>query len=160
MKVTNDPIRINGVRVNEGEGTADLSVAAILDASPNWPSDARVLLGFHAGGDIVSPEQHGFSTTPRKAVDIAQALVESANDVAIAAPHDAAPGAPHRVVDATATVLYLTKDERTILRYVMSTLDPEYGDPLKDTYELGDDEPKDPYATLKSLIEKIVAGAR
>lgn len=49
----------------------------------------------------------------------------------------------------------LTKDELTILKYLLSTNDGEWGDPLKDTYELGDDEPDDPYAALKSMSSKI-----
>lgn len=48
----------------------------------------------------------------------------------------------------------LTKDELTILRYVMH--DTEYtGEPLKDTYELGEDEPEDPYVVLGILRDKI-----
>lgn len=49
--------------------------------------------------------------------------------------------------------LDLTKDELTILRYVVP--DGRHGDPLKDTYELGKDEPEDPYAVLKTLYAKI-----
>lgn len=48
----------------------------------------------------------------------------------------------------------LTKDELTILQYVVPHYDG-WGDPLKDTYELGDDEPDDPYAVLKTLKKKI-----
>lgn len=49
--------------------------------------------------------------------------------------------------------LNLTKDELTILKYVVP--DSNSGDPLKDTYELGDDEPEDPYKVLGSLYKKI-----
>lgn len=51
--------------------------------------------------------------------------------------------------------LDLTKDELTILKYVIPVDD--WGDPLKDTYELGDDEPERPYDVLESLREKIYA---
>ena len=47
----------------------------------------------------------------------------------------------------------LTKDELTVLHYVVP--DDNRGDPLKDTYELGDDEPEDPYAVLQTLRNKI-----
>lgn len=47
----------------------------------------------------------------------------------------------------------LTKDELTILQYVMP--DPRFGDPLKDIYELREDEPEDPYVVLKTLTKKV-----
>lgn len=47
----------------------------------------------------------------------------------------------------------LTKDELTILKYVVP-YDSD-GDPLKDTYELQDDEPEEPYAVLKTLRKKL-----
>lgn len=47
----------------------------------------------------------------------------------------------------------LTKDELTILHYVVPY--DNHGDPLKDTYELGDDEPQDPYKALASLRSKL-----
>ena len=50
-------------------------------------------------------------------------------------------------------VLKLTKDELTILQYVIPG--DSYGDPLKDTYELGDDEPEDPYGALSTLHTKV-----
>ncbi len=50
-------------------------------------------------------------------------------------------------------VLKLTKDELTILKYVMP--DSRWGDPLKDTYELEDNEPDDPYAVLKAVGSKV-----
>jgi hypothetical protein len=49
--------------------------------------------------------------------------------------------------------LKLTKDELTILQYIIP--DGQWGDPLKDTYELGDDEPDDPYGALDSLRPKV-----
>jgi hypothetical protein len=49
--------------------------------------------------------------------------------------------------------LELTKDELTIMKYVIPR--NPVGDPLKDTYELGDDEPDDPYAVLRSLYRKV-----
>jgi hypothetical protein len=51
--------------------------------------------------------------------------------------------------------LDLTKDELTILKYVIPC--DSWGDPLKDTYELGDDEPEEPYKVLATLREKIYA---
>lgn len=54
--------------------------------------------------------------------------------------------------------LDLTKDELTILVYLLSITEHE-GDPLKDTYELGDEEPKDPYAALKSMSAKVYRAA-
>lgn len=53
--------------------------------------------------------------------------------------------------------LDLTKDEHTILNYIISISSSDYGDPLKDTYELGDDEPEDKYEVLKSLAKKVHA---
>lgn len=49
--------------------------------------------------------------------------------------------------------LELTKDELTILQYVIPA--DSWGDPLKDTYELGDDEPRDRYAVLATLYKKV-----
>lgn len=51
--------------------------------------------------------------------------------------------------------LDLSKDELTVLRYLTSTAASGRGDPLKDIYEEGDDEPEDPYGSLKSLAAKI-----
>jgi len=52
--------------------------------------------------------------------------------------------------------LDLTKDEWTILQYVIHGANSPYAaDPLKDTYELGDDEPKDPYGALETLAKKL-----
>jgi hypothetical protein len=51
--------------------------------------------------------------------------------------------------------LELTKDELTILRYVMDITTSAWGDPLKDTYELGKDEPDDPYAVQATLRGKV-----
>lgn len=51
--------------------------------------------------------------------------------------------------------LNLTKDELTILKYIVPV--DSWGDPLKDTYELGDDEPEDPYKALATLRKKIYA---
>ena len=51
--------------------------------------------------------------------------------------------------------LDLTKDELTILKYVIPV--DNWGDPLKDTYELREDEPEDPYAVLATLRQKIRA---
>jgi hypothetical protein len=52
--------------------------------------------------------------------------------------------------------LDLTKDELTILLYVVNGANSKYAaDPLKDTYELGDDEPKDPYKALRSMAKKL-----
>ena len=52
--------------------------------------------------------------------------------------------------------LDLTKDELVILRYRVDTADSPYAaDPLKDTYELGSDQPKDPYGALRSLAQKV-----
>lgn len=70
---------------------------------------------------------------------------------------------PHECLDGKCThgtrtfTIELTKDELTILHYVMprdwgGSFD---GDPLKDTYELHEDEPEDPYATLRTLVGKI-----
>lgn len=52
----------------------------------------------------------------------------------------------------------LTVDESTILRYlVRAAASPYARDPLKDTYELGNKEPANPYAALKSLASKFAA---
>jgi len=56
-------------------------------------------------------------------------------------------------VESKKYVLDLTKDELTILKYVIP--DSSWADPLKDTYELGDDEPENPYEVLDSLHKKI-----
>lgn len=50
--------------------------------------------------------------------------------------------------------LELSKDELTILKYVFGSLE-SYGEPLKDTYELCDDEPDDPEVVLRALDAKI-----
>jgi hypothetical protein len=50
-------------------------------------------------------------------------------------------------------ILALTEDELTILHYVVPH--DTHGDPLKDTYELGDAKPDDPYATLGTLRAKL-----
>ena len=57
---------------------------------------------------------------------------------------------PH---DEKSFSITLTKDELTILQYVIPR--DAWGDPLKDTYELGENEPEDPYAVLKTLNDKI-----
>ena len=55
-------------------------------------------------------------------------------------------------------VLELTKDEFEILGYVMSiTNSPFACDPLKDVYEMEDDEPEDPYGALDTLAKKVYA---
>ena len=52
--------------------------------------------------------------------------------------------------------LDLTKDELTVLLYVVDSADSPYaGDPLKDVYELREDEPDDPYGSLKSMAAKL-----
>ena len=52
-------------------------------------------------------------------------------------------------------VLNLTKDELTVLKYLIGDADSPYAcDPLKDIYEV-DDEPEDPYAALKSMAKKL-----
>ena len=64
-----------------------------------------------------------------------------------------APPAPRRPV---AGWVDLTVDESTILRYLIdAAASPYASDPLKDVYELGDKEPANPYAALKSLAEKL-----
>ncbi len=50
--------------------------------------------------------------------------------------------------------LTLTKDELTVLKYLIAQAEHE-GDPLKDTYELGDEEPGDPYKAMGTLIKKV-----
>lgn len=52
-------------------------------------------------------------------------------------------------------ILELTKDGLTILKYVIPS--DSWGDPLKDTYELGSDEPENPYAVLKEVYRKVTA---
>lgn len=49
----------------------------------------------------------------------------------------------------------LTRDELTVITYLVQISDPEYGDPLRNIYELGDNEPADPYGTLRSLRRKV-----
>lgn len=52
--------------------------------------------------------------------------------------------------------LKLTKDEMHILKYAMAILEVDR-DPLKDTYEMGDDEPEEPYTALNDVTKKIYA---
>lgn len=56
-------------------------------------------------------------------------------------------------------LLSLTKDERTVLNYIIDGANSPYaGDPLKDIYEVGkDDLPRDPYAALKSMADKVLS---
>jgi hypothetical protein len=54
-------------------------------------------------------------------------------------------------------LLDLTKDERSILDYVVSVAANDDGDPLKDVYELGDDRPEDSYGALRTLAAKLAA---
>lgn len=49
----------------------------------------------------------------------------------------------------------LDKDELEMIMYVLNTNDGTHGDPLKDTYELGDDEPVQPYRALTSGVDKM-----
>lgn len=51
--------------------------------------------------------------------------------------------------------LALTKDELTVLQYLVATNSDEWGDPLKDIYEVGDDEPEDPYQALATAAAKV-----
>lgn len=54
--------------------------------------------------------------------------------------------------------LALTKDELTVLQYVIDDASSPYAaDPLKDIYELGDDEPEEPYEALKTGAAKFLA---
>ena len=57
--------------------------------------------------------------------------------------------------DTETVVLELTKDERAVLHYVVGGAAADDSDPLKDIYELGDDEPADPYAALRSMAAKL-----
>lgn len=57
--------------------------------------------------------------------------------------------------------LDLTKDELQILMYLISSADsPHARDPLKDTYELGKDEPEDPYGALRTMADKFYEANR
>lgn len=53
--------------------------------------------------------------------------------------------------------LDLTKDEIVILQYLIGSANRPGRDPLKDTYELREDEPEDPYAALRTLDAKVSA---
>lgn len=56
--------------------------------------------------------------------------------------------------------LDLTKDELTVLRYIVSRADSPYAaDPLKDIYECMDDEPENPYKALGSMANKLYKAA-
>lgn len=58
--------------------------------------------------------------------------------------------------ETRAFTLNLTRDELTILRYVLSISDGSNGDPLRNSYELQDEEPEDVYATVKDLGRKVI----
>ena len=56
--------------------------------------------------------------------------------------------------------LDLTKDELTVLTYLVSVADTPHTDPLKDIYEVGeDDKPEEPYKALKTMAKKIYQAA-
>ena len=56
--------------------------------------------------------------------------------------------------------LDLTKDELTVLTYVVSRADSPYAaDPLKDIYECEEDEPEEPYEALGSMAKKLYEAA-
>jgi oligoribonuclease (3'-5' exoribonuclease) len=59
-----------------------------------------------------------------------------------------------RLVGQQDAALTLTKDERVILRYLLGELEI-LGEPLKDTYQLGEDEPADKDAVMASLLRKL-----
>jgi hypothetical protein len=82
-------------------------------------------------------------------------LAEPDFDAPSAMPSSTPPSTPSGTPsDTRAFVLDLTKDELTILRYVIPC--DSWGDPLKDTYELGSNEPENPYAVLKELHAKVM----
>ncbi len=54
---------------------------------------------------------------------------------------------------------FFTKDELMVLKYLLGTADPEWGDPLKDIYELEQQhhhQVKFPYENLKSVKAKML----
>lgn len=69
---------ISGLRGNEGEDPATLAVAAVIDASPNYPDCARIIAGSSRNSES---DIGGFSCGPVGAVKVAAVLIDAAMDV-------------------------------------------------------------------------------
>ena len=60
-------------------------------------------------------------------------------------------------------VMFAATDQLAILSYALAIASSDHGDPLKDTYEMGDDEPADPYravAEVSHTINQAILAAR
>lgn len=76
---------IDDLRGNEGEDPATLAVAAILDTSPNYPANARIVAGSSQDSES---DIGGFSCGPVGAAKIAATLIDAAIDVEVALGRD------------------------------------------------------------------------
>lgn len=94
---------VTGIYGDQGENPSALAIHAVLDPSPNYPENGRIIVGSPATTPTIPgyiPNLGGFNGGPAAIERLASTLLEAARDVRAAMEPAPAPGAPAmRLVD-------------------------------------------------------------